>query len=160
MYEIMVALILKIAAEVGVPPNFALAIALTENEKLNPNAQSKPSANGTVDLGIMQLNSAYYGDIDWRDPETNIRAGCMHIKTLMQDRRLNTFWGVAVAYNCGIGRFFGSGPPIESTRYADRVMEKYKELAGWRTLEMLEGWKKIDRGMYRSYQLNMEDENA
>ena len=124
--EAMLALIFTIAVEIGVPPEFAQAIAITENWTLNPNAMSKMNSNGTRDLGIMQLNSKYYGHIDWRDPRTNIKHGCLHIKRLIQDRRTSTLWSVALAYNCGLGRI--NNPPPGSVDYADKVIEKYGEL--------------------------------
>lgn len=138
MYEIMIVLILKIAVEIGVPPYFALSIALEENWTLNPNAQSLPNADGSTDLGIMQLNSRYYGNIDWRDPEINIRAGIQHIKALMQKPELNTYWSIACAYNCGASRFIERGPPLSSTYYADRVMKRYRKFAEQRTIEYFE----------------------
>jgi soluble lytic murein transglycosylase-like protein len=133
MYEYIIALILTISADVGVPPMFVLAIALEENWSLNPMAISLENKNGTVDLGVMQLNSRYYGHINWDDPEINIRAGCLHIKALMNKPELNTYWAVAVAYNCGYGRFISArGPPTVSLDYAERVMARWRELEGGR----------------------------
>jgi soluble lytic murein transglycosylase-like protein len=141
VYEIIMALILVIAVEVGVPPNFALAIAIEENNTLNPLAVSLANENGTVDLGVMQLNSQYYGGINWSDPKTNIRAGCLHIKELMSKPELNTFWSVAVAYNCGYARYSsGKTPPRSSLEYADRVM------ARWYTLENIKYINPVIRG--------------
>jgi len=132
MFNAIMALILAIAAEVGVPPRFALAIALEENKTLNPMAVSPVNDNGTVDLGVMQLNSGYYGRINWRDPETNIRAGCLHIKSLMEKPELNTYWAVAAAYNCGHIRYLSNKIPPRSLDYADRVMARWHELEGAR----------------------------
>jgi soluble lytic murein transglycosylase-like protein len=123
--NIIMALILTIAAEVGVPPQFALAIALEENRTLDPLAISQANRDGTVDLGVMQLNSGYYGHIKWYDPETNIRAGCLHIKRLMNTKEINTYWAVAVAYNCGQYR---NNIPRSSLEYADRVMLRWHDL--------------------------------
>ena len=141
MYEVMIALILKIAAEVGIPPYFALAVAQEENCALNPNVMSAANTNGTVDLGIMQLNSRYYGEINWRDPETNIRAGCMHIKALIDDPApgLNTYWAIAVVYNCGIGRFLDTGPPLCSIEYGNNVIKRWNELTNGNAAIILEG---------------------
>jgi soluble lytic murein transglycosylase-like protein len=114
-------LILTIALEVGVPPYFVLAIAETENPLLNPYAVHL-NANGTLDRGIMQLNSSWY-DGDWSDPRENIRAGCEHIKWLIAACQSN-LWFAAVAYNCGYTRM-RTGPPAESIKYAERVFEKW-----------------------------------
>jgi len=130
MFNAMVALILAIAAESGVPPNFALAIALKENPTLNPASINRVNDNGTLDLGVMQLNSSWFKG-NWRDPETNIRAGCRHIKALMGKPEINTFWAVAAAYNCGYRRFL-SGPPAASIEYANSVMESWLALEGVR----------------------------
>jgi soluble lytic murein transglycosylase-like protein len=83
MNSAIISLIFAIAIEIQVPPCFVLAIALNENESLNPLAVSKQNNDGTVDRGIMQLNSQYF-DIEWWIPETNIRAGCLLIKELKQ----------------------------------------------------------------------------
>jgi soluble lytic murein transglycosylase-like protein len=131
MFEVIMSLILIIAAEIGIPPYFALAIALEENPTLNPLIISQANENGTVDLGVMQLNSGFFGNIDWSDPETNIRAGCLLIKSLINTHELNTYWGVVVAYNCGYARFLSQqGPPPTSLDYADRVMQRWLALEG------------------------------
>jgi len=127
-YAAIVVLIINIATELNVPPYFALAIAIEENKTLNPTEVSKVNSNGTYDLGVMQLNSEYYGHINWRDPETNIRAGVRHIKRLMNMREFNTYWAVAVAYNCGHVRYLSDNIPRESLNYADRVMARWYEL--------------------------------
>jgi len=128
MFNAMVALILSIAVEVGVPPNFALAIALKENPTLNPLAVNRVNDNGTVDLGVMQLNSGWYKG-NWKDPKTNIRAGCQQLKKLMGMPKINTYWAVAVAYNCGYQRFI-NGPPDASVEYANQIMERWRALEG------------------------------
>jgi soluble lytic murein transglycosylase-like protein len=129
MFEVIMSLILVIAAEVGIPPHFALAVALTENQNLDPLAVHW-NADGTFDGGVMQLNSKYFADIDWRDPETNIRAGCQHIKKLMNLPGLNTYWAVACVYNCGYARFITDGPMEDTINYAGCVMVRWKELLG------------------------------
>jgi soluble lytic murein transglycosylase-like protein len=127
--EIIISLILTIAAETGVPPYFALSIAFEENRELNP-LTVNTNENGTFDRGIMQLNSGWH-DGDWKDPETNVRAGCLHIKSLMEKPELNTYWAVAVAYNCGYWKFVSAeGPPMFSVDYGGRVMDRWHELTG------------------------------
>jgi soluble lytic murein transglycosylase-like protein len=127
--ESITALILAIALEVGVPPYFALAIALTENQTLNPLAVHV-NADGTKDQGIMQLNSSWFNG-NWQDPETNIRAGCKHLKWLMDQPEVTTLWAVAVAYNSGFVRF-KEGPPAASVIYANEVFAKYNEFRGYK----------------------------
>jgi len=140
MFNTIMALILSIAAEAGIPPYFALAIALEENYTLNPLAVGAVNENGTFDRGVMQLNSGWFTG-DWQDPETNIRAGCLHIKSIMGMPEINTYWDIAAAYNCGYARFIsGAGPPIASVNYAGRVMER------WLALENLEYINPVIRG--------------
>jgi soluble lytic murein transglycosylase-like protein len=130
MYTVIMCLILSIAAEMEIPPYFALAIAVEENWTLNPLAVSPINENGTVDRGIMQLNSRYF-DIDWSDPETNIRAGCRLIKYLITRPEINTYWAAAVAYNCGYAGYLrDGGPPEKSVAYGGRVMKRWLELQG------------------------------
>jgi len=74
----------------------------------------------------MQLNSANFGHINWRDPATNIRAGCEHIKMLINRPETTTYWSVAIAYNAGINRI--RNPPASTLRYADAVIKKFNEL--------------------------------
>jgi len=123
--EIIIALIFSIAVEMGLPPNFVLAIALTENDTLNPRAIHH-NADGTTDKGIMQLNSSWFRNNKWDDPEINIRAGCSHLKTLLSRKEINTYWMAAVAYNAGFGKIHN--PPKSAVNYAYRVMKKYREL--------------------------------
>ena len=124
--ETVLRLIWSIAVQEGVPPYFVQAIALTENTTLNPNAVNKDNKNGSLDLGVMQLNSNYFGHIDWKCPDTNIRAGVAHIKYLLGHPDIHTYWGLSIAYNAGIGRI--KNPPESSLTYADDVMIKFTEL--------------------------------
>jgi len=130
MQEIIVALIIATAVEVGVPPYFAVAIATVEHwgGSINPDARVGPNENGSYDLGVMQLNDRYFGHIDWKCPATNIRAGVEHIKWLIQQPELTTYWSVAIAYNCGIARFIEFPPPSASIVYANRVLLVWEQL--------------------------------
>jgi len=127
MFECFVALIIAIATEMGVPPNFALAIALAENDILNPKAYHL-NENGTNDVGIFQLNSEYYSHIDRTEPEVNIRTGIAHIRMLMDKEDITMWWQIAIAYNAGYGRMYN--PPNSSINYALRVMNIWLDLDG------------------------------
>jgi soluble lytic murein transglycosylase-like protein len=115
------ALIISIAIEIGIPPYLALSIAIEENRALNPLAVHI-NGDGSRDLGVMQLNDSWYRG-DWQDPETNIRAGCGHIKWLLSLTGMN-YWLAAVAYNCGYGRLIEK-PPDASIEYANRVFARW-----------------------------------
>jgi soluble lytic murein transglycosylase-like protein len=114
-------LILAIALEVGIPPYFALSIALAENPTLDPLAVNV-NKNGTIDRGVMQLNSSWFNGA-WQDPEENIRAGCEHIKWLLSLPGMN-YWLAAIAYNCGYSRLRES-PPEASIEYANKVFARW-----------------------------------
>jgi len=144
MISVIAALILSIAAEVGVPPCFALSIALEENHTLNPHAVSRINENGTFDRGVMQLNSSWFNG-DWQDPETNIRAGCLLIREL-SEKGLN-YWQVAIAYNCGYWRLISTrGPPNESIDYANRVLARWEKLEKERTARIFAQWNNFTNG--------------
>jgi soluble lytic murein transglycosylase-like protein len=121
MFEIIEAMILTIALQVGIPPYFALSIALTENQTLDPLAVHINN-DGSRDLGVMQLNDSWFKG-KWQDPETNIRAGCELIKELIGKPGMN-YWLAAVAYNCGYRRLLEK-PPDASVEYANRVFERW-----------------------------------
>jgi soluble lytic murein transglycosylase-like protein len=115
MKAALIAMILQIAPQYDVPPYFMVAIAEVESE-WNVNAVHVNS-NGTKDLGLMQLNSSWFAHSQWNDPEVNIRHAAVHIDAL-RNRGL-TWWQVAVAYNCGIGRL--KNPPARSVDYAAQI---------------------------------------
>jgi soluble lytic murein transglycosylase-like protein len=127
MFEIIEVMIITIALEVGIPPYLALSIALEENQTMNPLAVHI-NPDGSRDLGIMQLNDSWFKD-NWQDPETNIRAGCEHIKRLLSLPNMN-YWLVAVAYNCGYGRL-REKPPDVSIEYANRVFARWNVYRGY-----------------------------
>ena len=140
METVIMYLILSIAVEIGVPPYFALAIALEENHNLDPLRVSPPNQNGTVDLGVMQLNSQYFGHINWRDPETNIRAACRLIKEIMAMPAICTYWTVAICYNAGTRWLVNDDkPPDSSIDYATRVIARWGEIDRFRFKVLVRG---------------------
>jgi soluble lytic murein transglycosylase-like protein len=122
MFEVIQAMILTIAIEVGVPSYLALSIALEENNTLDPLAVNI-NPDGSRDLGVMQLNNSWYRG-NWRDPEENIRSGCELIKELISKPGMN-YWLVCIAYNCGYGRLREKPPPDVSIEYANRVFARW-----------------------------------
>jgi len=127
----IMALILAIAAEVGISPQFALAVALEENSTLNPIATHQ-NQDGTFDGGVMQLNSSWFKG-NWDDPTDNIRAGCLYIKDLIDNPLTTTYWSVAVCYNAGTRWLTRKEkPPDASIEYACRVIERFNNLENQR----------------------------
>ena len=127
MHEIILSLIVLISAEYGVPENFVKAIIKTESD-FNCEAIGY-NKNGTIDYGLMQLNSSWYNDDNWRDPETNLRAGIKHIRWLMDIHKGTSWWALAVSYNAGTSWLVNNHePPMASLDYADKVMREWEEL--------------------------------
>jgi soluble lytic murein transglycosylase-like protein len=121
----VVNLLLAIALEFSLPSYFVVAIARVENPTYDA-AITHRNTDGTYDLGIMQLNTSWYKDPNWDDPETNIRAGCKHIKMLRSQGL--TWYEVAIAYNCGLQKLRSGKPPNSSIDYAARVFEVWATL--------------------------------
>ncbi|MDR0759584.1 MAG: transglycosylase SLT domain-containing protein [Treponema sp.] len=120
---VIAALIVSIALEVGVDPDLALSVALEENAALDTEAINV-NPDGTEDRGVMQLNSSWFTG-EWRDPVTNIRAGCGLLKELLDKPDLNVFQAI-IAYNSGYTGF-KNGPPQSSVAYAARVFRRWNE---------------------------------
>lgn len=140
MFNTIMALILAIAAEVGVPPYFALSIALVENPTLNPMAVNT-NKNGTKDKGVFQTNDSW-DNSNWTDIETNIRTGIAHIKKLSQEPLLNTWYGVAICYNAGTKWIkTGRKPPESSVKYAVKVYELYNKFTNGNVETIIRGTK-------------------
>lgn len=138
-YAVITALILSIASSMGLPEFFCLSIALTENPTLDPNAVSKVNYDSSQDLGVFQLSNRFFYDERIFEPEYNIRNACKHIKTLIDHPGLNTYWGVAASYNCGIGRFLSKeGPPSQTIEYACCVMERWDFLSNGNSMAIIE----------------------
>jgi len=131
----ILAIIVAVSLEYGVPPEFSKAIALTENWTLNPRAISPPNSNGSRDFGIFQINDQYFCLVEWYNPHVNIRHGVRHIRWLMEHPWTCTFWSVAVAYNAGLGRL--SSPPASTIRYAEQVIRRFNELSGGKAPVMI-----------------------
>lgn len=88
----------------------ALAIMYVEQAMNNPEAINKNS-NGTIDIGLMQLNSInkwilkklfHSEDLELlKDPKINIECACYYIKYL--EKKQTNLFDSLVAYNGGIG---------------------------------------------------------
>jgi soluble lytic murein transglycosylase-like protein len=109
-------------ARYGVNPSLLYAIAKTESS-LNPLAVNRSNANGTYDVGLMQINSSWlptlrkYGITEQQlyDACTSIHVGAWILAQNI--RRLGNSWDAVGAYN--------SPNPKRRLDYALRV---YKNL--------------------------------
>ena len=109
------------AEKYGINPYLLYAIAKTESG-LNPLARNH-NRNGSVDIGLMQINSAWFPTLrkfgldeqQLLDPCTNLQVGAWILAQNM--RRLGNSWNAVGAYNA-------SKPDIR-LRYALKV---YKNL--------------------------------
>lgn len=89
------------AAKQGVPVEVALAVAQQESG-FNNLAQSKPNTDGSVDRGVMQLNSRYHKLKNWQDPIENIAYGIRHLKGLIAGAKGDIRKALS-NYNAGAG---------------------------------------------------------
>jgi soluble lytic murein transglycosylase-like protein len=115
----IISLVLELAPIYNVPPYLVMAI-ITQESQGNRWAINE-NDNGTLDRGLMQLNSSWFSG-DWSDPETNIRAGMEYLRFCYdnQPNPLPSWYQAVIAYNCGI-RGLINGPPDTSIEYAINV---------------------------------------
>lgn len=113
----------EIGAKYGISPYLLHAIAKTESN-LNPKAMNRSNANGTYDIGLMQINSSWFPTLAKHGiTEKQLYEPCINIEVgawiLAQNiRRLGNSWIAVGAYN--------SGNPKIRLQYATRV---YRNLA-------------------------------
>jgi hypothetical protein len=136
----MIALILSVALSLGIDGELAVSLALIENSRLDPEAVSKVNANGTVDVGLFQLNSAYIGmferaywdkpePFNWRDPEHNTYVALKHLRYLLRVPQWNA-WQALIAWNAGETALMSGKPPEASIVFANRVFLLMQERRG------------------------------
>lgn len=113
-------------AETGVP--YWIAARLFAWESGWRAAARNVNPNGTEDLGIAQLNSAYLsyfarfsdGPLDPLDGHTSIRVGVRYLAELY--RATGSWRGAVAAYNCGPGRYRRGNLPAGTVRHVRAVL--------------------------------------
>jgi soluble lytic murein transglycosylase-like protein len=108
----------EVGERYGIHPQLLVAIARTESG-LNPNAVNKANANGSRDVGLMQINSAWLPrlkamGIDEKQlliPCVNLEVGAWILAQNM--RRMGRTWEAVGAYN--------AASPHKRLRYARTV---------------------------------------
>ena len=131
---------------IDIDPNLVMAILMQENPDAKIDAVSKPNINGSVDMGLFQLNSKYvyttFKDAYWEfdkewmtDPaefnpmnwQHNSYVAIRLIKDLY-----DTFNGdiekIAAGYNCGTGRTLKGNLPAATIAYQKSVLNYYNAL--------------------------------
>jgi soluble lytic murein transglycosylase-like protein len=127
----IIAVILAVALETGVDGSLAVAVARAENGAFEPEKTGAVNANGTVDMGIMQLNSRYldyfvaeYWDgpeaFDWSRREHNIYVGLRHLKHLLDAAGGDVFTALLM-YNAGEENVRRGTVKESSVKYAEKV---------------------------------------
>ncbi len=117
----IVQMVTQAANTYGVPVNLALGIAAHESN-FNPNA-TNVNANGTIDYGVMQLNTTTVktlGVSDPMDPQQNINAGVGLLATYLQKyngNQTDALW----AYASGPGAVAGGNMNSTAQKFSDYV---------------------------------------
>lgn len=119
-------LVTEAALKHGLPPEFVHSVASTESA-YKTNAVSVKGA-----IGVMQLmpGTARALDADPHDVHQNIEAGARLLRDLLvkYQNDPNPVYRALAAYNAGEGavkKYNGVPPYRETTRYIDKVLERY-----------------------------------
>lgn len=122
--EAYAALVVRIAAEEAVDPNWVLAVMRAENASFDRQLASPAGATGLMQ--VMPRIGKVFGAFDLTDPEQNIRAGTRFLRGLIAKYRNPVL--IASAYNAGEPRVDTdhSMPLIQETAdYVTRVVGYY-----------------------------------
>ena len=107
----------------------ALVVAVSRQEsRFDPQAKGV-NKNGSVDRGLMQLNSstfAYLEEAEFYDPELNARLGVGYLRNTL-DLSGNTVAALAM-YNAGPGRVGSLGAPRMTLDYISKILSYRDEL--------------------------------
>lgn len=119
----------------GVDPWLLYSIAKVESQ-FNPSAVNRANRNGTVDTGLMQINSIHWPRLRQYGIEptalTNACASTYIGAWVLADaqRRYGKTWKAIAAYN--VGSLNTPGRTKTGWKYANKVYEAYHSLAGRR----------------------------
>lgn len=119
----------------NVDPRLLYTIAYVESG-LNPNAVNDKNHDGTVDIGLMQINSFWLetlktfniGTNELLDPCTNVAIGAWILRQSLDS--FDSYWEGVGAYNAGTGRT--DDRYKLRMAYANRVYNHWNYLAGVR----------------------------
>ena len=132
--------ICRLCEELDIDPDLAVAILMVENPEYNAEAISKPNLNGTLDLGLFQLNDYYvwttFKDRYWFENielnpfnwKHNTYIALHHIQYL-QDK-LKVEEDVIMAYNGGEGNVMNGTVKPSTKVYLAKVKNNLYLLRG------------------------------
>lgn len=132
--------IVKLCSELELEDELVVAILLKENPELNFEAMNR-NLNGTVDLGLWQLNDKYlYTDFQrnfWKFEDIELNAFNWKHNTFIAihqiewlNNQLKTFDDTVMAYNCGINAVINGEIPQSTKKYLCSVKHSYQLLRG------------------------------
>ena len=119
--------ILTEAEKYDIPPSLAFALAHTESE-FKSNAMHK-NANGSIDRGLFQLNSASFPKLcesDFYDPRTSAHYGLSHLRFCLNTAG-NEIAALAM-YNAGTTKVTRNNTPQTTLNYISRIQNYKLEL--------------------------------
>jgi soluble lytic murein transglycosylase-like protein len=110
------ALILHASDVYDIPTNVLMSIIWMESGFRPTAVNGHLNKDGSNDVGLMQLNSKYFGKVDRYDPRSNVRAGCEHLVHL---KNKYGSWDAAILFYNGFSK--------NAVKYQARVLEKERE---------------------------------
>ena len=132
--------ICDLSAELELDSDLVVAILMVENPEFNPDAISRPNQNGTLDLGMFQLNDYYLwtefkndywfenielNPFNWKH---NTYIALHHMKYL--DDKFKVQEDAIMAYNCGEGNVMNGTIPASTKVYLAKVKNNLYLLKG------------------------------
>ena len=116
----------------GIPVEQIYRIMFMESRLGKYQISLKPNKNGSVDKGVMHLNSQYmdyfaenFFDGDPEDFEVynsshSIQVACAYL--IFLEDKVNSWEGALISYNCGPGTYLEGRTPVHSRNYAKVVL--------------------------------------
>lgn len=132
--------ICKMCEELNLDSDRAIAHLMVENPEFDPQAVSKPNENGTLDLGLWQLNDRYlwttFMNRYWFDNiqlnpfnwKHNTYIALHHMKYLEDKLKIED--DAIMAYNCGEGNVMNGTIPDSTLVYLAKVKNNLFLLKG------------------------------
>jgi|GEM_PF-2661561 len=132
--------IVRMCEELEIDSDLAVAILMQENPEINLDATHR-NENGTVDLGLWQLNDKYlyttFTNSFWKFEDIELNAFDWKHNTFIAlhqiewlQSRLKVFDDVVMAYNCGYGAVMNRKIPDSTKKYLCSVKNNYNLLKG------------------------------